>query len=55
MHCEGPSIRTFVNDVPIANLENAKNLSGMLGIQHHGKGGVVRFRNLRVKNLKGEK
>ncbi|MEM7147784.1 MAG: DUF1080 domain-containing protein [Verrucomicrobiota bacterium] len=54
VECEGPRIRTYVNDVLIADVEDDRSLEGSFGIQHHGKGGVVRFRNLRVKELSGD-
>jgi hypothetical protein len=53
VECEGARIRTYVNDVLIADVEDEQSLRGYFGIQHHGKGGVVRFRNLRVKELGG--
>ena len=49
--CQGPKITTYVNGKKISELENSKSLSGYFGIQHHGKGGVVRFRNIRVRKL----
>jgi hypothetical protein len=53
VECEGAHIRTYVNDVLIGDVEDEQSLHGYFGIQHHGKGGVVRFRNLRVKDLGG--
>lgn len=47
--CSGPRIQTFVNDVLITDIEDSQSLKGFFGIQHHGKGDVVRFRNLRVR------
>ncbi|NNE91166.1 MAG: sulfatase-like hydrolase/transferase, partial [Verrucomicrobiales bacterium] len=48
---EGPRIRTYLNDKLIADIEDSKQLSGYFGIQHHGKGGTVKFRNIRAKRL----
>ncbi|MBG86552.1 MAG: hypothetical protein CMO80_06595 [Verrucomicrobiales bacterium] len=45
----GPRIQTWVNGKPIADFEDSKSLNGYFGIQHHGGGGVVKFRNIRVK------
>ena len=49
--CKGPSIKTYVNDKLIAEVEHKQSLEGHFGIQHHGKGGTVAFRNLRAKKL----
>jgi len=49
--CQGPRIQTYVNGQLITDIEDEQSLSGYFGIQHHGKGGVVAFRNLRVKSL----
>ena len=47
----GPRIQTWVNDRPVADIEDSKSLKGFFGIQHHGGGDVVQFRNIRVKDL----
>jgi hypothetical protein len=47
----GPRIQTWVNGKPISDVKDSQSLKGYFGIQHHGGGGVVRFRNIRVKNL----
>ena len=52
VEAKGPRIRTWLNGKPIAELEHKQSLKGRFGIQHHGKGGTVKFRNLRVKELK---
>ncbi len=49
--CEGPRIRTYLNDTMISDIQHKGSLSGYFGIQHHGHGGIVRFRNLRVKKM----
>jgi hypothetical protein len=51
VHCEGNRIRTYVNGGLVADIEDGKQLQGGFGIQHHGKGGTMRFRNLRVQDL----
>lgn len=51
IQCEGKRIRTWINETLISDIEDGQSLSGYFGIQHHGKGGVVKFRKLRVKNL----
>ena len=52
VEAKGSHIRTWLNGKLIAELENKQSLKGRFGIQHHGKGGTVKFRNLRVKELK---
>ena len=49
--CKGPSIKTFVNGKLVGEVEHKQSLEGHFGIQHHGKGGTVAFRNLRAKKL----
>ena len=52
VEAKGSHIRTWLNGKLIAELEDKQSLKGRFGIQHHGKGGTVKFRNLRVKKLK---
>ena len=52
VEAKGSHIRTWLNGKLIAELEDKQSLKGRFGIQHHGKGGTVKFRNLRVKELK---
>jgi len=52
----GPSIRTWLNGVPAADLHDSMTLSGFIGLQVHGVGGRqdpvwIRWRNLRIKDL----
>lgn len=49
--CHGPLITTFVNDQMISQIEDDQSLEGYFGIQHHGKGGTIRFRNIRAREL----
>lgn len=49
--CHGPLITTFVNDQMISQIEDNQSLEGFFGIQHHGKGGMIRFRNIRAREL----
>lgn len=51
VECRGARIKTFVNGKLIADFEDSQSLEGYFGIQHHGKGGLVKFRNLRAKAL----
>lgn len=52
VEAKGPHIRTWLNNKLIAEIEHKQSLKGRFGIQHHGKGGTVKFRNLRVRELK---
>ncbi len=49
--CDGPTITTFINGTQIAKVTDDQSLSGYLGIQHHGKGGTVRFRNIKIAGI----
>ncbi|MAS79321.1 MAG: hypothetical protein CMI25_02770 [Opitutae bacterium] len=49
--CKGPSIKTFVNGKLVAEVQHKQSLEGHFGIQHHGKGGTVAFRNMRARKL----
>jgi hypothetical protein len=59
VRCEGKSIKTWVNDVPVADFTEDKTglSSGFIGLQVHGiKKGTgpfeVRWRNLSIRELK---
>ena len=47
--CKGTEAKTFINGKLIAEVSILKSVSGHFGIQHHGKGGIVKFRNLRTR------
>jgi len=53
--CEGNRIRTWVNDVPVADLEDDWSATGRIGLQVHSVQGdpkwQVSWRNLRIKEL----
>ena len=48
---QGSLVRTYLNGKLIAELHEKRQLAGYFGIQHHGKGGTVRFRNIRARRL----
>jgi hypothetical protein len=57
IECRGDSIKTWLNDVPAADLKDAVTPAGFIALQVHGVGArqeplEVRFRNLRLKELK---
>lgn len=50
--CKGNKITIEVNGVVTTDVEDDKDASGVIGIQHHGeKGQTYKFRNLRIKEL----
>ena len=50
--CIGDHIQIFVNDVLTTDVYDGMDLTGYIGIQHHGEKGLVyQFRNLRIKDL----
>jgi hypothetical protein len=53
--CIGDSIKTWVNDVPCADVVDSMTLTGFIGLQVHGfkgdKPAQVRWRNIRIKEL----
>ena len=56
IECRGSSIKTWVNDVPCADLKDSMDAKGVIGLQVHGLGKnfqpyQVRWRNLRIKEL----
>lgn len=52
IRCVGNHLQFFVNDVPTTDYFDPTNLSGHIGLQHHGeKDQTYRFRNLTVKEL----
>lgn len=56
----GDSIKTWVNDVPVADLKDSKTPCGFIGFQVHRlkkpipKPMQVRFRNIRIKDICGK-
>ncbi len=56
IHCVGPNIRIYLNDVLTTDYMDTVDRAGYLAVQHHGeKGQVYRFRNLRVRELTAPK
>jgi hypothetical protein len=50
--CQGKKIKIEVNGVTVTDVEDDKDATGPIGIQHHGeKGQTYKFRNLRIKQL----
>lgn len=53
IHCEGERIQVWVNDALTADVADATFAEGSIALQHHGKGGVHRFRNVRIREIPG--
>jgi hypothetical protein len=56
IECRGDSIKTWLNGVPAADMQDSVTPSGFIGLQVHGVGArteplEIRFRNLRIKEL----
>lgn len=56
IECRGDSIKTWLNDVPAADLKDDLTMSGFIALQVHGVGKKaeameVRFRDIRIKEL----
>ena len=48
----GPSLKTWINGVPCADLIDTADMSGLIALQvHAGKEGRIRWRNIRIKDL----
>lgn len=60
IECRGESIKTFINEVPAADLTDGLTKEGIIALQVHGigkkgaeaAGKEVRWRNIRIKELK---
>ena len=59
IECKGDSIKTFINDVPAADLTDGMTKEGIIALQVHGigkkeeaAGKEIRWRNIRIKELK---
>lgn len=53
IECRGKSLKIFVNGVLTTDVQDDKDASGVIAIQHHGeKGQTYKFRNLRIQELK---
>ena len=52
VEAKGPRLRTWLNGKLIAEVLHKQSLKGRFSIQHHGKGGTVKFRNLRARELR---
>ncbi|NQT27515.1 DUF1080 domain-containing protein [candidate division KSB1 bacterium] len=56
IECIGSSIKTFINDIPCADLQDSMTQCGVIGLQVHDVGDdptpyQVRWRNIRIKPM----
>jgi hypothetical protein len=51
IRCEGERIQIWVNGHQTADIKDKTFSSGAVALQHHGKGGIHRFRNVRIRKL----
>ena len=51
IRCEGDSIKIWVNDKLTADVTDDRFTKGNIALQHHGKGGLHRFRNVKIRPL----
>ena len=51
IRCEGQRLQIWINDRPTADVRDARHSGGSVALQHHGKGGLHRFRNIRLRPL----
>jgi hypothetical protein len=49
IRCEGDHIQIWVNGHQTADVTDSGYTHGQVALQHHGKGGVHRFRNVRIR------
>lgn len=51
IRCEGNHIQIWLNGVQTADIRDPRFRRGSVALQHHGKGGLHRFRNIRIREL----
>ena len=49
--CQGKRIQIWINGHQTVDIEDDKYTKGAIALQHHGKGALHRFRNIRIKSL----
>ena len=49
--CKGQHIQIWINGHQTVDIKDDKYSKGGIALQHHGKGAVHRFRNIRIKKL----
>ena len=51
IECRGARIRIWVNGILATDVTDDRHRSGRIALQHHGKGGVYEYRNLKIRRL----
>jgi hypothetical protein len=51
IECEGDHIQIFIDGKQTTDYHDATDASGYVGLQHHGGGHAIQFRNIRIKPL----
>ncbi len=52
IEARGTSIKTFINEVPVADLVDGMDAEGFIALQvHSGNRGIMRWRNIRIQEL----
>ncbi len=51
VRCKGNHIKTWINGQLSSNIKDDTHKRGTIGLQHHSKEGVYRFRNLRIREI----
>lgn len=49
--CQGDHIRIWVNGIKATDIRDKRHVKGSIALQHHGKGGTHRYRNVRIRTL----
>ena len=51
VRCKGNHVKTWINGQLSSDIKDDKHKRGAIGLQHHTKEGVYRFRNLRIREI----
>ena len=51
VRCEGDHIQVWINGNQVVDVHDNRFQRGSIALQHHGKGGLHRFRNVKVQRL----
>lgn len=52
IRCEGDRIRIWINGIQTADVQDDRFDEGFIALQHHGRGGVHRFRDIMIRRLR---
>ena len=51
IRCQGAHLQIWINDVQTTDVVDERFSQGVIALQHHGKGDVHRFRNIRLRDF----